>query len=179
MDLTTTHTANTRPKTYSGISKRSCPDCTARLVRIARRPVDRLQSLFVPVKRYRCRTFMCSWEGNLPWSAGASTVASGAGDDGSVSSGSAFDRTPLLIAICCALVAGAIVLVFLLGSTGADAATWPNGAAATATTSVGFAGSAPAVAAHEPPGAVVVRPARVAATETQSAGAAPGTRPAG
>ena len=168
MDLTTSHTSDTRPKTYSGISKRCCPDCTARLVRITRRPVDRLQSLVVPVKRYRCRTFMCGWEGNLPWSAGSNTVASGAGDGATAaSSESGFDRTPLLVAVTFALIAGAVLLVFLLGSAGADAASRTTGTHAPAAMPAGFAGAAQPGAAHEPPAAVVVWPAQVAAAGMQ------------
>ncbi len=167
MDLTTAHNADTRPKTYSGISKRSCPDCTARLVRIARRPVDRLQSLFVPVKRYRCRTFMCGWEGNLPWSAGTNTVASGAGDDGNARRESGFDRTPLFIAVSFALIASAIVLVFLLAATGAEAASRTTGADPSGTRPAVFAGTAQPGAAREPPTEAGFWPPQVAAAAMQ------------
>ncbi len=160
MELTTTHNTGTRRKTYSGLSKRSCPDCTARLVRIARRPVDRLQSLFVPVKRYSCRTFMCAWEGNLPWSAGTQPVASGAGNDGNARSESGFDRTPLLIAVSFALIASAIVLVFLLASTGAEAASRTAGAEPSGATPAVFAGT---TQPHEPPAQAGVWPLQVAA----------------
>jgi len=33
--------------------------------RIPRRLVDRLLSIFTPVCRYRCRSMICGWEGNL------------------------------------------------------------------------------------------------------------------
>ena len=169
MDLTTTHTTGRRRKTYSGISKRSCPDCAARLVRIARRPVDRLSSLFVPVKRYRCRTFMCGWEGNLLWSAGTNTVASGAGVDGvpRPESGSGSRRTPMLIAASFALVAGAIALVFLLASTGFQEASEATGVDGAGAGPVGFAGAAQPGPAREPPSAAVVRPPQVTAAGMQ------------
>ncbi|MCD6290876.1 MAG: hypothetical protein J7M34_10275 [Anaerolineae bacterium] len=40
-----------------------CPVCGGPLHRIHRRPVDRLISLFVPVRRYRCRNRDCRWTG--------------------------------------------------------------------------------------------------------------------
>lgn len=43
----------------------SCPLCDESLIRVRRRPLDRLISLFVPVERYRCLGFSCNWEGNL------------------------------------------------------------------------------------------------------------------
>jgi hypothetical protein len=33
--------------------------------RIKRRFVDRIVSLFTPLRRYRCRNVACEWEGNL------------------------------------------------------------------------------------------------------------------
>lgn len=45
--------------------KPSCPQCGAHLIRIARRPFDRVLSRLVPVQRYRCERFNCQWEGNL------------------------------------------------------------------------------------------------------------------
>lgn len=45
---------------------RVCPTCGSRdLSRIRRRPVDRIYSLFFPVRRYRCCAFACNWEGVL------------------------------------------------------------------------------------------------------------------
>ena len=38
-----------------------CPNCGGDLLRIRRYPIDRLLSLFVPVRRFRCRD--CLWEG--------------------------------------------------------------------------------------------------------------------
>jgi len=43
-----------------------CPRCGANLIRIHRRPVDRLLSLFRPVRRYNCTQLECNWTGNLP-----------------------------------------------------------------------------------------------------------------
>jgi hypothetical protein len=44
---------------------RLCPCCGGPLVRIARRPADRLLSLFRPVNRYQCVVLECGWQGNL------------------------------------------------------------------------------------------------------------------
>lgn len=43
----------------------SCPRCNGALVRVRRHFVDRLVSLFTPVRRYRCDSFACRWEGTL------------------------------------------------------------------------------------------------------------------
>jgi hypothetical protein len=45
---------------------RSCPQCGATLMRIHRRPIDRVVSLFKPLRRYRCTRLECEWTGNLP-----------------------------------------------------------------------------------------------------------------
>ena len=42
-----------------------CPLCAEGLIRIRRRTIDRLLSLFVLVHRYRCADGLCGWEGNL------------------------------------------------------------------------------------------------------------------
>jgi hypothetical protein len=42
-----------------------CPLCGEPVQRIRRRPIDRLLSLFFPVRRYRCVQFRCGWEGTL------------------------------------------------------------------------------------------------------------------
>jgi hypothetical protein len=42
-----------------------CPKCRASVNRVPRRFIDRLMSLVHPVHRYHCRSFVCSWEGNL------------------------------------------------------------------------------------------------------------------
>ena len=42
-----------------------CPRCDGSAYRIPRRFVDLLLSFFVSVRRYRCRSKTCGWEGNL------------------------------------------------------------------------------------------------------------------
>jgi hypothetical protein len=51
----------------SGLSScgRCCPRCQSALYRVARRLPDLLLSLFMPLRRYRCISLQCSWEGNL------------------------------------------------------------------------------------------------------------------
>ena len=43
----------------------TCPRCQASVFRVSRRVVDMLLSVFMPVRRYRCISIECSWEGNL------------------------------------------------------------------------------------------------------------------
>ncbi len=43
-----------------------CPHCASRALRIPRRLRDRLFSFIVPLRRYRCESPECRWEGNLP-----------------------------------------------------------------------------------------------------------------
>lgn len=57
-----------RASTVAGISNLPafrCPECGSGLIRIRRRPIDRLMSAFVPVSRFRCSNMQCSYEGNL------------------------------------------------------------------------------------------------------------------
>ena len=61
-----TQTPPTRSEPYSRAGTRACPQCKSDLFRVPRRPIDRLTSLFVPVRRFRCQFFSCHWEGNLP-----------------------------------------------------------------------------------------------------------------
>ena len=42
-----------------------CPRCGGVLVRVRRKPLDRLLSLFAPRRRVRCRAMGCGWEGTL------------------------------------------------------------------------------------------------------------------
>lgn len=42
-----------------------CPRCKGPVYRTHRRLVDRLVSLIVPVRRYRCVAVRCQWEGNI------------------------------------------------------------------------------------------------------------------
>ena len=55
------------PRGDSGLSAcgRSCPRCHASLFNVARRLPDLLVSFFVPIRRYRCISMQCSWEGNM------------------------------------------------------------------------------------------------------------------
>lgn len=42
-----------------------CPSCGDSIVRIRRRPLDRLHSIFVPVWRFACSDTGCSWTGTV------------------------------------------------------------------------------------------------------------------
>jgi hypothetical protein len=53
----------------------ACPQCRGALVRIPRRFSERLVSLFTPLRRYRCPSHTCGWEGNLRQSRAAPTGA--------------------------------------------------------------------------------------------------------
>ena len=46
-------------------AKHHCPQCKSPLLRIWRRPVDRILAAMTPVHRYRCEKFSCQWEGNF------------------------------------------------------------------------------------------------------------------
>lgn len=54
-----------KPAGYVGNTKHTCPRCHGNLIRRPRRLIDRLQSLFTPVQRYRCDRFSCRWIGNI------------------------------------------------------------------------------------------------------------------
>jgi hypothetical protein len=56
-----------RPTGYGKTPERDlhCPRCRGALIRIPRRPIDRVVSLIFPRRRYRCVAIGCSWEGNL------------------------------------------------------------------------------------------------------------------
>lgn len=43
-----------------------CPSCGAELFRVQRTGIDRLVSVFKPVRRYCCMSTACGWEGRLP-----------------------------------------------------------------------------------------------------------------
>lgn len=60
-----TDRANAPSATNYAPSRYRCPKCSEDLIRTARRPTDRLLSLFSPVYRYRCRNHACQWEGNI------------------------------------------------------------------------------------------------------------------
>jgi hypothetical protein len=42
-----------------------CPRCGDGLNRVRRRYIDVLISRFIAVRRYRCSSMLCMWEGNL------------------------------------------------------------------------------------------------------------------
>lgn len=44
---------------------RGCPQCCGPTARVARTLPDRVLSLWMPVKRYRCCAAHCNWEGLL------------------------------------------------------------------------------------------------------------------
>ncbi len=50
---------------HAGSDMTACPRCASDLLRIRRRPVDRVAGWFAPSRRYRCQSFRCQWEGNL------------------------------------------------------------------------------------------------------------------
>lgn len=56
---------STMTKEQEAGSRMACPACAGILIRIARRPQDRLTSLLIPVFRFRCREHHCQWEGTL------------------------------------------------------------------------------------------------------------------
>ena len=56
-----------------------CPRCDGDLIRIRRRLVDRMVSLFTPVRRFRCVSLGCTWEGNLRGSRGGGESGPGYG----------------------------------------------------------------------------------------------------
>jgi len=43
----------------------ACPHCGSGLERVPRRWLDRLVGLMTPLRRYRCLSITCAWEGNL------------------------------------------------------------------------------------------------------------------
>ena len=45
---------------------RSCPKCGGDFVRVHRRIRDRLRSVILPVRRYRCSGLQCQYEANVP-----------------------------------------------------------------------------------------------------------------
>ena len=70
-----THAHSTKTSSYvSAASKHTCPLCgEGDLMRIRRRPIDRLFSLFGARHRYRCFNNECLWQGNLRTHGHAST----------------------------------------------------------------------------------------------------------
>jgi hypothetical protein len=52
-----------RLMTSPRLTTQKCPVCDGEVHRIRRRTRDRLLSVFVPVRRYRCRNRECNWQG--------------------------------------------------------------------------------------------------------------------
>lgn len=50
---------------HAGTDVTGCPLCAGDLIRVRRRPVDRIAGWVAPSRRYRCLAFRCQWEGNL------------------------------------------------------------------------------------------------------------------
>ena len=46
--------------------RRTCPLCGDGVMRVHRRVVDRIYSLFHPIHRYQCTSLECGWQGNMP-----------------------------------------------------------------------------------------------------------------
>jgi hypothetical protein len=59
--------ASRRRPDYAGYSSSgcACPRCNGATLRVPRRLVDLLLSMFVSVSRYRCESADCRWKGNL------------------------------------------------------------------------------------------------------------------
>lgn len=43
----------------------TCPRCQGDVLRVRRRRVDLLISFFTPIRRFRCQSMECGWEGNF------------------------------------------------------------------------------------------------------------------
>jgi hypothetical protein len=57
---------NSHADSYGDSGLNRCPICGAHgMLRIRRRPIDRILSLFVRLRRFRCTHVECHWEGNL------------------------------------------------------------------------------------------------------------------
>lgn len=101
---------------YVNTCDRKCPVCAASLIRTPRRHVDRVWSIFVPVLRFRCQSFACQWQGNLPRDIGT-------GGDAAHSSGSGRGvrrrprRIPRQFKVQMVLAVGGAVLVFVAAYT--------------------------------------------------------------
>lgn len=52
-------------------AKHHCPECASPLLRVWRRPIDRMLGAVAPVHRYRCEKFSCQWQGNFRANAAA------------------------------------------------------------------------------------------------------------
>lgn len=103
------------PPQYPQVTGINCPSCQCKLMRERRRPVDRLQSVFLPVKRYRCANFDCQWVGNI---ADADDGAPGPGTEaGKWAQGDDYQRyryVPTSFVVAMILVAAALVFVMAI-----------------------------------------------------------------
>jgi len=50
---------------YGAAYTHTCPQCGELAYRVPRRFIDHLANLFSNSRRYQCRSFACSWVGNL------------------------------------------------------------------------------------------------------------------
>jgi hypothetical protein len=51
--------------TESSACEHGCPHCKSSVFRVSRRFSDLFLSLFITLRRYRCISMKCNWEGNL------------------------------------------------------------------------------------------------------------------
>lgn len=66
MDAASAHIDKPAPQAESSAEAHvACPCCQRKMIRIWRRPSDRLLSIFTPLHRYRCDSHDCRWEGNI------------------------------------------------------------------------------------------------------------------
>jgi len=105
------------PIAYGPVTGVDCPNCGATPVREQRRLVDRLHSLIVPVKRYRCENFACQWVGNI-----ADTDARAPGSRADPGTGvrgdenQRYSSVPVSFVVHMVLVAAAVVFVMVYSS---------------------------------------------------------------
>jgi hypothetical protein len=53
------------PRYAGSVGAAACPRCGGTVQRIRRRWIDRVLSVFARLRRYRCHSPLCGWEGNL------------------------------------------------------------------------------------------------------------------
>ena len=53
------------PRALGSSSGATCPRCSSPVFRVSRRLPDLFISFFVAIRRYRCISMECSWEGNV------------------------------------------------------------------------------------------------------------------
>jgi len=58
-------TGNTAGKTLLASHNPACPRCSSAVFNVSRRLTDLFWSVFIPLRRYRCISMKCSWEGTL------------------------------------------------------------------------------------------------------------------